>query len=383
MRPSTVRKTSPDQLKEQIRAAARQIGFQRCGFARVDALPHGEFVRGWLAEGNGAGMGYLERKLAQRLDPRNVVAVARSIITVGYRYLPPPLPPVEWQREMRGRIAAYALGTDYHRAVADKLRALVSHIGTLRPAAVVRPYVDTGPVLEREWAALGGVGWFGKNTNILHTEDGSYFFLGELLTDLDLEPDPPVADHCGTCTRCLDLCPTAALKPGYVLDARLCISYLTIENHGAIPIVLRPKIGNWIFGCDVCQEVCPWNDKLVRAHGTAQASALLPYLPDLARLTDAQFHNRFRRSAVRRARRDGFVRNVMVALGNTRNPAAARVLRQALLDDPSALVRGHAAWALGAIGGRSARQSLEVGRRREADATARAEIDAALETSDE
>ena len=388
MHSTTVPKPGTDQrrLKEDIRATARRLGLQLCGFGRVAVVPHADFVRQWIADGNAAGMEYLARGLAQRLDPRRVIPAARSVITVGYRYLPPPLPPVDWRRELRGRIAAYAHGHDYHLIVAQKLRALAAHIGTLRPGAVVRPYVDTGPVLDREWGALGGIGWFGKNTNLLHTDDGSYFFVGELLTDLELEPDPPIADHCGTCTRCLDLCPTTALKPGYVLDARLCISYLTIEHRGAIPVELRGKIGNWIFGCDVCQEVCPWNEKLVREHGAPDTAALLPYLPDLARLTEAQFRNRFRQSAVRRARRDGFVRNVMVALGNTQNPAAVGVLVQALLDDPAGVVRAHAAWALGVIDDRRARQGLEAARRREADTSVRAEIDAALErrvTSDQ
>ena len=366
-------------LKEDIRAAAHRVGFQRCGFARADVPPHADFVRDWIARGYAGGMHYLERGLAERLDPHRVVPTVRSVVTVGWRYQPPPLPPIDWQRELRGRIAAYALGTDYHRTVTEKLRALATQISTQHPAAILVPYVDTGAVLEREWAALGGGGWFGKNTNILHTEDGSYFFLGELLTDLDLEPDAPVADHCGTCTRCLDLCPTAALKPGYVLDARLCISYLTIEHRGIIPTELRTRIGNWIFGCDVCQEVCPWNDKLVREQGVPETAALLPFLPDLARLTVAQFRNRFRHSAIRRATRDGFVRNVVVALGNTRNPAAVGVLRQALLDDPAALVRAHAAWALGRINDRAARHTIESARRREPDAVVRAEVEVALE----
>ena len=364
-------------LKEDIRAAARRLGFQLCGFARADSVPHAAFVRQWIDGGNAGGMRYLERSLAQRLDPRHALPAVRSVITVGYRYLPPPVPPVDWQREMRGRIAAYALGADYHRTVAERLRALAAQIAELRPGAVLRPAVDTSAVLEREWAALGGMGWFGKNTNILHNENGSYFFLGELLTDLALDPDPPIADHCGTCTRCLDLCPTEALQPGYVLDARLCISYLTIEHRGTIPVPLRAKLGNWIFGCDVCQEVCPWNEKLVRERGAP--SDLLPYLPDLARLSEQQFRNRFRGSAIRRATREGLVRNVMVALGNTRNPGAVSVLAAALLDDPSAVVRQHAAWALGRIGDRGARRGLDAARRREADIAARAAIDAAIE----
>ena len=366
------------QVKERIRSAARHIGFPLCSFAPVQAPPHGEFVERWLADGNAAGMAYIARGLPKRLDPRHIMPAARSVITVGYRYRPPPLPPIDWQRQLRGRIAAYALGTDYHQTVEVKLRELAAYVEGECGGTVTRAYVDTGPILEREWAAAGGLGWFGKNTNILHTEEGSYFFLGELLTNLELDPDAPLADHCGTCTRCLDLCPTAALKPGYTLDARLCISYLTIEHRGPIPVDLRAKLGNWIFGCDICQEVCPWNEKLARRDGVPDTGALLPYLPDLLRLDEGEFRTRFRDSALRRAKREGFVRNVAVALGNTRNPAAVGLLTEALRHDTSALVRGHAAWALGAIGGRGTRQALDAARRTEADTMVRAEIDSAL-----
>ncbi len=365
-------------LQQRIRSAARRVGFQLCGFARLAPPPHGRFVEHWLAEGNAAEMTYIERGLAKRLDPRLILPEARSVVTVGCRYLPPPLPPVDWQQELRGRIAAYALGTDYHLTVTRRLDALVAFVCRLHAGTLARAYVDSGPVLEREWAAGGGVGWFGKNTNILHTEEGSYFFLGEVLTNLDLDPDPLLADHCGTCTRCLELCPTQALKPGYVLDARLCISYLTIEHRGSIPVDLRAKLGNWIFGCDVCQEVCPWNEKLTRRHGTPDTDTLLPYLPDLLRLDDEGFRRRFRNTAMRRAKRDGFVRNVAVALGNTRNPAAVGALRAALTGDGSSLVRAHAAWALWAIGDRDAAQALEAVRRSEPDAAVCAEIEWSL-----
>jgi epoxyqueuosine reductase len=364
--------------KEQIRNAAWRIGFHLCGVARVGEPPHANFLQQWLADGNAASMAYIERGLAKRLDPRLVLPEARSVITVGYRYQPPPLPPLDWQRQLRGRIAAYAFGTDYHLTVEMKLKQLAESVGALSSGVLVRAYVDTGPILEREWAAAGGIGWFGKNTTLLHAEHGSYFFLGELLTDLELEPDPPLLDHCGTCTRCLDRCPTQALKPGYVLDARLCISYLTIEHRGVIPVELRAQMGNWIFGCDVCQEVCPWNDKLVRHDGTPDTEELCPSLPELLRLDEEQFRSRFRRSAVRRAKRDGFVRNVAIALGNTGNPEAVAPLSAALREDASPLVRTHAAWALGAINGRRARQALATARRHEPDWGVRSEIDAAL-----
>ena len=364
--------------KETIRREARRLGFALCGFARLAPPPHAAFVRRWLAEGNAASMAYIGRGLAKRLEPARILPGARSVVTAGYRYTPPPLPPIDWRTQLRGRIAAYALGTDYHRPVERQLRALAASIVACGRNVEARAYVDTGPVLEREWAAAGGIGWFGKNTNILHTEEGSYFFLGEVLTTLELDPDPPLADHCGSCTRCLDDCPTAALKPGFVLDARLCIAYLTIEHRGMIPRELRPKVGNWIFGCDVCQEVCPWNERLIRQRGVPEAEALLPYLPDLLRLDENGFRRRFPDGAVRRAKRDGFVRNVAVALGNTHNPQAVPMLAEALSADGSPLVRAHAAWALGAIGDRSARTALEAACPAEPDEGVRNEIQEAL-----
>lgn len=365
-------------LKARIRAEARRLGFGLCGFAPLAPLPHADFVRRWVADGNAAGMAYIERGLAKRLDPRLLVPELRGIITVGYRYLPPPVPPVDWRDQLRGRIAAYAFGTDYHLTVKRLLRALAAYVRGLGKDVIARPHVDTGAVLEREWAAVGGVGWFGKNTTILHTDEGSYFFLGEVLTNLELDADPPIGDHCGTCTRCLDLCPTAALRPGYVLDARRCISYWTIEHHDTIPVAMRSQLGNWVFGCDVCQEVCPWNDKLVRQQPAPSADTLLPFLPDLLHLSDAQFRAHFRNTAVRRIKRDGFVRNVAIALGNTGNPAAVEPLTDALRHDPADLVRAHAAWALGAIGDAAARRALTLAWRRETSEAVRTEIGACL-----
>jgi len=352
------------------------LGFQLCGFTPVQEPPHAEFVRRWVAAGNAGDMRYIERGLPKRLDPRLVSADVRSMVSVGLRYLPPPVPPCDWQAELRGRIAAYALGEDYHLTMERMLRELARVIEAT--GATARAYVDTGPVLEREWAAEAGVGWFGKNTNILHTEEGSWFFLGEVLTNLELEPDPVRADHCGTCTRCLDLCPTEALKPGYVLDARLCISYLTIEHRGAIPRELRARMGNWIFGCDVCQEVCPWNERLARRQGLPDTDALFPYLPDLLGLSESAFRERFRPTAVRRAKRAGLARNVAIALGNTRNPAAVAALSEALHHDPAPLVRAHAAWALGCMPGCSAQRALETAWRREVDTSVQSEVQAAL-----
>lgn len=364
-------------LEARIRAQAHVLGFALCGFARVEPLPHAESVRRWVAAGHAGSMQYIERGLPKRLDVRLLLPTVRSVITLGYPYLPPVLPIVDWHAQLRGRIAAYALGTDYHVIMEEKLRQLAAEIGVLRDGIEARVYVDTGPVLEREWAASGGIGWFGKNTNVLHTEEGSWFFLGEILTNLALEPDAAQPDRCGTCTRCLDLCPTQALKSGYVLDARLCISYLTIEHRGSIPRELRSKLGNWIFGCDVCQEVCPWNARRARRCQQPPTEALLPYLPDLLRLDEEEFRWRFRHTAMARARRPGLARNVAVALGNTHNPAAVPALSAALRSDPTPLVRAHAAWALGQIGDAAARRALDAAHGAEPDAEVRREIAAA------
>jgi len=366
-----------DRWKTTIRDAARELGFDLCGFTPIVAPPHADFLRAWLDAGHHADMAYLQKGLPKRLDPRLILDGARSIVSLGYRYRPPALPSFDWQQELRGRIAAYAFGDDYHRTIEDKLEALAAVTRRLEAGIVVKRSVDVGAVMEREWAALGGVGWVGKNTNLLHTAEGSYFFLGELITNLEIEDDAPVADHCGTCTRCLDLCPTGALKPGYVLDARLCISYWTIEHRGTTPQALRRQIGSWIFGCDVCQEVCPWNDKVGRERDAAPLEALMPFLPDLLKLDDDTFRARYRRTAIWRVKRDGFVRNVAVVLGNTRNEAAVAPLASALVLDASALVRAHSAWALGNIGGKLARAALHRARRIEADAEVLREIEAA------
>ncbi len=371
---------SGGRLETQVRDRAAQLGFALCGFARVpDALPHADAVRRWMKDGNAASMSYLGRGLKKRLDPPLLVAGVRTVVSVGMRYAPPPVPPHEWRSELRGRIAAYALGPDYHTVVGEKVQHLAALITGLAPGAVARAYVDTGPVLEREWAALGGLGWFGRNTNILHTREGSYFLLGEILTTLELEPDPPVADRCGRCTVCIDRCPTGALAPGYQLDARRCISYWTIEWQRSIPSAFRPHLGNWVFGCDECQEVCPWNETLLRRGALrADFDALCPYLPDLLALDDAGYQRRFADSAIRRATRPALLRNVAIVLGNTGNPAAVASLGRAVRSEPSTLVRAHAAWALGAIGDRPARRLLEAARRREPDVVVRTEIDGAL-----
>ena len=270
-------------------------------------------------------------------------------------------------------MAAYAAGADYHDVIKKKLGQLIAFLKDQQPGLWARPYVDTGPLLERDWAYRSGLGWFGKNTMLLHKAMGSWFFLAEVLVSLDLEGEGIPSAHCGTCTRCIDDCPTDALAAGYVLKSPLCISYLTIEHRGPIPHELRPKLGNWIFGCDICQEVCPWNDKFGQPRQDL-TDELLPSLPELLRLDEDGFRARFRRSAVWRTKRRGLLRNVAVALGNSDNPAAVGPL-QAALHDPEPLIRGHAAWALGRL---EHTTSLKTALDREQDAYVRQEFLVAL-----
>jgi epoxyqueuosine reductase len=360
-----------------IAAAAAELGFARCGFSAIEPLPRERFLRDWLAEGRAGEMTYLWRHFRGRLDPRLLVRGARSVVTVAFPYPPPPPPPRDWRADLRGRIAAYARGRDYHDVVGALLRRLAVSIRDIVPGSEARPYVDTGPVLEREWGRRGGLGWFGRNTMLLDRHIGSWFFLAEVVTSIDLPDSEPSAEHCGTCRRCVDDCPTDAIGPNYRIDPRRCISYLTIEHRGAIPHDLRPSLGNWIFGCDVCQDVCPWNADLP---SPGDFDLLNPRLTDVMSLDPAAFRARFTGSAIMRTRRRGLLRNAAIALGNSGNRDAVPALDRALAD-PEPLVRGHAAWALGRLGGPAARTALERARRTNADGSVRAEIDAALEAT--
>jgi len=363
------------QAREQIVAdAARAAGFPLVGCVPVAPLPVAKRFHDWLADGRAGEMQYLARRPERRLDPRVQFPWARSFVCVGFPYRPPPPPPHDWRTTLRGRIAAYAAGPDYHRTMRARLDGLARVLEARFPGSRHLSYVDTGAILEREWARRAGIGWIAKNTLVLHRHAGSYFFLGELVTDLELDAVPLPADHCGTCMRCVAACPTGALEQGYTMEPRRCISYLTIEHRSAIPRELRPAIENWVFGCDVCQEVCPWN---ADATDRTEAAWLAPPLDELVRLDAGAFAARYGGTAVTRTGRRGLVRNAAVALGNSGNPAAVPPLVAALADgDP--LVRGHAAWALGRLGGAAARTALERARRHEPSAETRAEIDAAL-----
>jgi epoxyqueuosine reductase len=363
-------------LEKQIHSQAAALGFTLCGFARLAPLPREQFFADWLAQGHTGEMTYLAREPQRRIDPRLPFPQAKSVICLGYPYFPPRVPAIDWRTELRGRIAAYAMGVDYHDTIQEKLKTFVTYLQEIVPGLWARPYVDTGPLFEREWAYRSGLGWFGKNTMLLRKGVGSWFFLAEILVSVELEGEGIPQAHCGTCRHCLTACPTGALEEGYILKAPLCISYLTIEHRGSIPHELRPKIGNWIFGCDICQEVCPWNEKFAQPREEL-VEELFPSLPELMALDEAGFRARFGRSAIRRAKRRGLLRNVAITLGNSGNPQAIPIL-QAALHDPESLVRGHAAWALGQFQEREARVVLQQHFALEEDEQVRSEVRLAL-----
>jgi len=375
----------PRATADLLKSWALEAGFDRAGVAALDTLEHGEALVRWLDRGDQAGMGYLGRRLETRLDPSQVFPGARSALCVALQYHPLYIEEGERQPEPAGdlwrRVARYARGKDYHDVMGERLRALEERVRSAFPDCETRRYVDTGPVLERELAARAGMGAVGKNTMLLHPEGGSWFLLGELFLGLDLAPDQPLADLCGSCTRCLDACPTGALAEPYRLDSNLCISYWTIEHRGPLPPEARRMVGGWVFGCDVCQEVCPWN---AGAAGAVHPEMELPpergelTLARLLRLPREEYVERFRGSPMKRAKLEGLQRNAAVAMGNRRESRYVQPLTEALRDGES-LARGHAAWALGRIGGEEARAALEAALAAEVDEAVRTEIRAALD----
>lgn len=342
-------------------ALARELGFHRAALVPIEAPRRHALYTSWLAAGHAGEMAYLARAdhVETRGDLRTLLASARTLVVVALAYdRADPIPPTSL---VRGRIARYARGEDYHLVMRDKLVLLTERLARElgRPVAS-RPCVDSAPVLEREWAERGGLGFVAKNTMLIAPGLGSYVVLGELLVDVELAPTAPDTTpkpRCGTCRACLDACPTGAFVDAYVLDARRCISYLTIEFHGVIPRELRAAIGTWVFGCDVCQEVCPFN----AGHGEGHDPMLsprsvehaLPDLVELAQLGTNQIRQRVKRTSLRRVPREVLLRNVAVALGNTAASDAVPALVH-LLADRSPLVRLHAVWALGRLGARDA-----------------------------
>lgn len=369
---------TPARARAEVVTRGERLGFRRVRIARVTALDRASFYESWLADGRAGDMRFLLHHRKARLDPRTRYPWARSIVSAFFPYAAPPRPTCDWRRELRGRIAAYALGDDYHDVLGERLRQWIDALQSVLGSVTARSFVDTGAVFEHEWALRAGVGWTGKHTLTLSEEEGSYGFLAEILLDLDLPPDEPVPERCGSCTRCLDVCPTQALAPGYWLDPRRCISYLTIEHRGAIPPDLRPGLGEWLFGCDLCQMVCPWN----RQTESEPNTALAPDLREVLALDETGFQARYGRSALRRTGRVGLARNAAVVLGNTANPAGIPALAAALAGDASALVRSHAAWGLGRFVRTEARARHALERaRRDPDPLVRAEVEAALSAS--
>jgi epoxyqueuosine reductase len=347
-------------LSSQIKEAAQRLGFELVGISAARPAPHEQSFAAWLRQGFAGNLEYMQRTESLRRDPRELVPWAVSIISVGMNYDSGYSRPVE-SSEPRGWISRYAWGDDYHNVMKGKLEELLESISQLRDGNIKgKAFVDSGPVLERDFAGIAGLGWIGKNTHLISPKRGSWFFLGELFVDLPLVYDRPIRDRCGRCDLCLKACPTGAFVGPYVLDARRCISYLTIELKDWMPRSLRPLVGNHIFGCDICQEVCPYN---VKTRPTAEpayqprpglhAPALIAFLS----LSEAEFRQRFRASPILRAKRRGFLRNVAVALGNLKSLDAVPALLRSL-DDEEPLVRGHVAWALGQIGSQAALDSL-------------------------
>ncbi len=307
-------------------------------------------LRDFLAEGLHGEMNWMAARPERRGDPRILWPDVRSIVMLGVNYGPDHDPTVILARPERAAISVYAKGDDYHDVIKKRLKALARWL-IAQAGGDAKVFVDTAAVMEKPLAAAAGLGWQGKHTNLVSREFGSWLFLGALFTTLELPSDPAEPDRCGTCSACLSICPTAAFPAPYRLDARRCISYLTIEHKGPIPRDLRPLMGNRIYGCDDCLAVCPWNKFAREGHDAklaARAELRAPHLADLAQLDDAGFRKLFARTAIKRTGRDRFVRNVLIAIGNSRNPALAPCAER-LLNDTSAIVRGAAVWALGRL----------------------------------
>jgi epoxyqueuosine reductase len=364
------------ELKRAIVSRALELGFSKVGFAKARVEKEAPRLAQWLDNGHHGEMGWMARAPERRWNAERSLPGTATVVccTLNY-YQGAPIPP----EGLAGVISSYARGHDYHEVMQSKLRILATFIESLS-GAVTRVYVDTGPLLEKSFAAEAGLGWVGKHSNLLSRDGSSWFFLGEILVPLHLPVDSPTPNHCGSCSRCIEACPTKAIVQPYDVDSRLCISYLTIELRGPIPRELRASVGRRIYGCDDCQDVCPWN----RFARKSDERAFFPREPlasmdlvDLLRMSREAFLDATRGSAIRRSRYAGFLRNVAVALGNSHDARAVPALVEALTHE-EALVRGHAAWALGAIGSRDAKESMKSRLGVEKDEWVREEIELAL-----
>ena len=346
-------------LKQAILNEARRLGFFLAGVTTPEPLPHFAAFEDWLSQGKHGTMDYLadDRSRARRADPHLILPECKSILVVALPYSAPhQLPPnslnlgEEKEGGIEGQIASYAWGDDYHLVIPQKLEALVEFIEKQVGHSVPnRWYTDTGPILERDLAQRAGLGWIGKNTCLINPHHGSYFLLAEILLGIELESDPPFqTDQCGTCTRCIEACPTQCILPDRTIDARRCISYLTIELKDDIPPDLRSFMGNWVFGCDVCQIVCPWN-RFATSDGdpglAPRKNVPHPNLIHEIEIRSEEFNRKFKNSPIKRTKHRGYLRNVAVALSNSNNPAATPALKKAL-KHPEPMVREHAKWAL-------------------------------------
>jgi len=369
-----------------LEGLAREAGFDLVGVMRAEPLERGgERLREWQEAGMAADMGYMKRPVGLLADPRSLQKSARSVVSLGVSYYPGDHPENDGGS---GRVARYAWGRDYHLAIKERLLALRVQLEEALGCRIkARAFTDAVPLLERSAAQHAGLGFFGRNSCLINGNLGSYFFIADLIVDQELEPDRPGTGTCGRCTRCMAACPTGAIKAPGVVDARLCISYLTIENKGAIPRELRSKVGDWAFGCDVCQEVCPYNKRKATVSRWPEFSAEAkpgagPYLDllEVLRIRDeVEFERRFAETPLLRPGRAGLLRNCCVVAGNLRLAEAVPVLVECLTNDPSPLVRGHAAWALGELGRPEAEGILRGALESETDGPCREEILAALE----
>jgi epoxyqueuosine reductase len=361
-------------VKSRLVEESRRHGFDIVGVARPDAAPEaGARLARFLAEGAHGDMAWMADE--RRSDPRRLWQEVRSIVLLGLNYGPEGDPLVVLARRDRGAISVYAQGEDYHEIIKPRLKAIARWL-VANAGGDVKVFVDTAALMEKPLAAAAGLGWQGKHTNLVSRERGSWLFLGAIMTTLDLPPDAREDDHCGSCRACLDICPTAAFPAPYRLDARRCISYLTIEHKGPIPRELRPLMGNRIYGCDDCLAACPWNKFAQAGHEArlaARAELHVPALADLARLDDAGFRELFRKSPVKRIGRDRFVRNVLIAIGNSGDTSLAREAER-LLSDPSPLVRGASMWALRRLDTAGSAERLDSLRKDERDPAVLAEL---------
>ena len=337
-----------DTIEQRIRDKAAELGFVACGFARADVAPEaGERLRTWIAAGQHGEMGWMEARAEQRASPTGLWPEAKSVIALAMSYAPARDPLALAEERGRARISVYAQGGDYHKTVKQGLKALGRWLADAE-GCQLKVFVDTAPVMEKPLSAAAGIGWQGKHTNLLSRAHGNWLFLGVIYTTLDLTPEAPASDHCGSCSRCIAACPTDAITAPYRLDARRCISYLTIEHAGPIPHEFRAAIGNRIYGCDDCLAVCPWNRFAEAAEANLafapRAELTAPALADLLSLDDASFREMFSGSPIKRIGRNRLVRNCLIAAGNSAS-AALRAPVERLLSDPDPIVAEAAEWA--------------------------------------